>query len=66
MSQSEKLQRTSSFLCSHYLQYFRLQDAFYLHLKKKVCFIFAGSEKNPRDGIVVEKSGLKAKTTKKD
>lgn len=35
MSQSGRLQRSSCFLCGHYLPSFRLQDALYLHLKEK-------------------------------
>lgn len=34
MSLSGRLQTSSSFLHSHYLQSFRLQNALYLHLKK--------------------------------
>lgn len=34
MSQSGRLQRSSCFLCCHYLQSFRLQDALCLHLKE--------------------------------
>lgn len=63
MSQCDRLQRSRSLLCSHHLQ-----DALYLYfLKKKDIFAFQSiPEKNPRDGIMVEKSGLKLKTAKKD